>query len=173
MKIRAILAAIAFLAAVPVSAERLNFDHRIYAPLKAAFDRKDEKLMFFDGSNPRYLYNRIAVQGRSADDWSEAMEIISRSFGKNMRTAQDWYGEVAAQAPRGCKAVLETIAEDANSITFSRHIADCPTAKAQSALYRIVAGEKSLFLLSAQYKGEFSPAMREQWLALFASAAIK
>ena len=55
----------------PVSAERLNFDHRLYAPLKAVFDDNRNEMITYDNSNPRYVIDRIAIQGKSAADWTD------------------------------------------------------------------------------------------------------
>jgi hypothetical protein len=159
-------------AATPAHAERLSFDHRLYPQLKAALDSGNGALVHYEGGNPKYLYNFIVVQGTSYARWTEGLEIITRLPARNMQTARDWLAELQAKLPRGCSAEVTVISEDATSLTFERRLSRCPANMAQSGLYRIVAGRRSLFLLGAHYKGEMTADMRSRWLALLASANL-
>jgi hypothetical protein len=170
------LAVIAFVcgfAASPAQAERLVFDHRLYPPLKAVFDSGDQGMIAFNASNPRYVVDLIVAKGASTANWSEALEIIARSPGKPVRTARDWAAELQTGTDRGCKVDLTPIADDETSLTFSRHVTDCPQARAETTITRIVQGKRSLFLLSALFKGVPDETTRQQWLALLASAHIE
>lgn len=158
--------------ATPASAERLSFDHRLYPPLKAALDSGNGALVHHDGRNPRYLYNLIVVQGTSHTDWTEALEIVTRLPGRNLASARDWLAELQARLPRGCHGELTVIAEDSASLTFERRLKGCPPTMASTGLYRIVAGRRSLFLLGALNKGEWTDEMRTRWLELLSSASL-
>ena len=163
---------LAILLASPAHAEKLTFDHRTYPPLEAVLDSGRAEMVQFDDSNPKYVTDRIAIQGTSAEHWTEALDIIVRSRGPKMKSSADWAGEIRQNAGALCASTFTTIAEDANSLTFQRHSTGCPAGVAQSGLYRIVAGRKSLFMLNAFTIGEMSEPMRQQWLVLLRSAHL-
>lgn len=173
MKLRLLLPLAALLVSGPALAEKLTFDYRLYPPLKAALDSNRPEMLESNQSNPRYLFNRIAIQGRSAANWTEAIEIVARLRSQNMNEAQDWLAELRQRAPDNCTSQFTTISEDAISITFERHSTGCGRSLAATGIYRIVKGKTSLFLLAAQYKGEMSEATRRQWLELMASAHLE
>lgn len=157
----------------PVSAERLHFDHRLYAPLKAIFDDNREEMIAYDNSNPRYVVDRIAIQGKSASDWTEALDIIVRVPSRDVKTADDWLEEIKAKAGKACASQFEILAKEEGSITFSRRSNNCGADKVQFALYRIVKGKKSLFLLNAIQRSDMDEQVRMQWMALLNSARLE
>jgi hypothetical protein len=173
MKLRFLLALFFLLAGSPALAEKLTFDHRLYPPLKQVLDSGRGEMVYSDQSNPRYLFNRIAIQGRSASDWDEAIEIVARSSTRGMNRPEDWLRELRSRIPAGCSSQFTTIAQDEVSITFERRSRGCGPDISQTGLYRIVNGKHSLFLLAALYRGEMTEAMRGQWLALMASAHLQ
>ncbi|MFT4026648.1 MAG: hypothetical protein QM676_07600 [Novosphingobium sp.] len=160
------------LAASPAHAERLLFDHQIQPQIGAVLDSGRKEMIFFDDSNPKNVYDRIALQGTSADNWTEALEIVVRTPQPNLKSPADWRQQIGAPTAAGCTARLSPIAEDATSLTFMRQAEACGGAPAETGLYRIVAGRKSLFLLGARYKGQMDEAQRGRWLALLASARV-
>ncbi|MEO5586055.1 MAG: hypothetical protein ABIQ81_00010 [Novosphingobium sp.] len=169
MKARhAILCALSLLAASPAHAEKLLFDPRIGATL----DSSDKDMILFDARNPRYVFDRIALQGSSAQNWTEALEIIVRTPDKAIKTTGDWLQQIRDQSTASCTSQFTAIAQDATSLTFMRQSDACAAAPAETALYRIVAGRKSLFLLNARYKGAMDAAARERWLTLLATARV-
>jgi hypothetical protein len=153
-------------------AEKLTFDHRTYPPLVAVLDSGRTEMIKFDASNPRYVTDRIVIQGTSADHWTEALDIIVRSRKAKMQSPADWASQIQQAANAQCPSTFTTISEDASSLTFERHSSGCPAGTAQSALYRIVAGKTSLYLLNPLVLGEMPEAARQQWLALLATAHI-
>lgn len=161
------------LLASPASAERLMFDHRLYPPLKAVLDSGDQDMVLFDASNPRYIVDRIAVSGKSAKRWTEALEIIARTPAKNVKTVADWMAELRAKANPKCGYDVKILAQDANSITFERRVPDCQDERAPIVLYRIVGSKQSLFMLAVLEKAEPNEEVRKQWLALLASARLE
>lgn len=157
----------------PLAAEQLHFDHRLYPALKAVFDQKREEMIAYDNRNPAYVIDRIAVQGKSASSWTEALDIIARAPTKDVATVADWRREIEQKVGKACATKFESIAKDEISITFSRRSTNCGADKVQVALYRIVKGPKSLFLLNPIYRGDMDDTMRQQWLALLASARLE
>lgn len=173
MRIRqAILLALPLLAATPAHAERMLFDHRLDPRIGAVLDSGRKEMVLFDESDPAYLYDRIAIQGSSADNWIEALEIIVRTPGKAVRSPSDWVQQISTTSAAACPSQVISLARDESSLTFLRQSPACADNPAETALYRIVAGRKSLFLLGARYKGEMSSATRDRWLSVLASARV-
>ncbi|MEY4159464.1 MAG: hypothetical protein RLZZ136_85 [Pseudomonadota bacterium] len=160
------------LISAPAMAERLQFDHRLSPPLKAVLDSGREDLVHFDASNPKYVVDQIVVRGSSITDWTALFEIIARSPKRDMMTAVDWMAELRARADSLCPNTITVIAQDDHSITFQRQSRACPAERAETALYRIVAGKRSLFLLAALEKGPMDGATQQQWLAVLQSAHL-
>lgn len=163
----------ALAAAAPAAAEKLTFDHRNHPGLKAVLDGGDPAMIDFDNSNPRHVVDLIAVKGRSAQDWTEALEIIARTPTGKVGTAREWASEIQRGPVAACKPTITTLAEDAISVTFERLAPACPAARAETMITRIVQGKRSLFLLSVLVKGVPDQTARQQWLALLASAHLE
>ena len=173
MKLIHILALALLAVATPASAERLQFDHRIYPPLQQVLDSGDKDMIDFNARNPQRLVDLIAVKGRSARNWTEALEIVSIARPSDIPGAADWMALIQAQARARCpSATFVVIAQDAGSVTFERHSPDCRAERASLGIYRLVAGRRSWFQLAVLVKGELDPAARTQWLALLASAHL-
>ena len=170
--LRAATALLLLLWALPAQAEKLTFDHRNHPRLKAVLDAGDPAMIDFNGKDPRYVVDLIAVEGTSARNWTEALEIIARTPTKKVRTARDWAAELQNGAVARCSPAVTTLAEDENSITIERLAPSCPAARAETMITRIVQGKRSLFLLSVLAKGRLDPTSRQQWLALLASAHL-
>lgn len=169
---QAILFVLPLLAASPAHAERMLFDHRLDPRIGEVLDSGRKEMILFDESNPAYVYDRIAIEGTSAENWTEALEIIVRMPGKAVRSPNDWVQQISAPVATTCSSRISPIAEDETSLTIMRQSSACAGNPAETALYRIVAGRKSLFLLGARYKGEMPQAARERWLRLLASARV-
>lgn len=169
-RIAALLGALVL--ASPVQAERLKFDHRLSPALKAVFDANDPGMIDFNDSNPRYVTDLIAIEGKSAKDWSEALLIVARTPDKKVRTVTEWVNELQQESQVRCASAFRTLATDAGSATFERRSVGCPAGYPPVAVYRVIAGKRSLFLLGFMRKDEPAEATRQQWQAVLASAAI-
>jgi hypothetical protein len=167
---RLILIVLPLLFASPAQAERLSFDHRLYPAIGAVLDSGRKEMVLFDESDPNNVFDRIAIQGSSAENWTEALEIVVRTRTRAVSSTADWMGQIAAQTAAGCTPQITQLSQDAASVTFMRKMDAC--ASAETALYRIVAGRKSLFLLGARYKGVMTETMQREWLSVLASARI-
>lgn len=166
-------ACLALALAAPAQAESLSFDHRIYPPLKEVLDGGQKDMLLYDSSNPRYVVDRIAVRGKSATEWSEALEIIARAHAKGMSSASDWMTELRAKADKLCPNKVTFLAEDAISVTFERNSPACRGERAPFAIYRIVTGKTSLFLLAVMSREPLEEVAKQQWLKLLASAHLE
>lgn len=166
--------ALAFLVcATPAFADKLVFDHRLYPALTEALDSGRRDLVLFNDKNPAYVTDLIVTRGRSVKDWTEAMVIISRRQSEKVAGPGEWMAELKGQADQQCQSELKVLAQDESSVTLERHSNGCPENYPRNALYRIVKGKPSLFLLGALSKDEFTAETRAAWLALFASARLE
>lgn len=169
----AILFVLPMLASTPAHAEKLLFNHQLYPQIGAVLDSGRKEMVIFDDHDPKYVFDRIAIQGTSAENWTEALEIVVRTPEKGVKSPSDWVHQIGAETSANCTSQITPIAEDGTSVTVMRQAPACAGAPAETALYRIVAGRKSLFLLGARYKGAMDQAMRERWLRVLASARVE
>lgn len=171
LRLGAFLALLAL--AGPAWAEKLSFDHRLVPALKAALDSGNAAMIDYDGSNPRYITDVIAVRGRSAKDWDEALVIIARAPGAKVRTAAQWLDELRGDARRRCGVDLAVLSQDARTILAERRADKCPGSYPRNAIYLIVQGKGSLFMLAVLSRDDLDAASRGQWLAMLQSAHIE
>ena len=161
------------LLASPALAEKLVFDHRLSPPLKAVLDSGDAAMIDYNNANPRNVVDVIAVRGKSAQDWTEALVIIARTPDRKVRSAGDWTGQLQREAKAKCSSTFTELARDEISITFERRSAGCPAGYPPIALYRAIASKRSLFLLAVLVKDDLSESSRRQWLAMMSSARLE
>ncbi|MFM5916710.1 MAG: hypothetical protein ACKOOL_04155 [Novosphingobium sp.] len=161
------------LIATPALADKLTFDHRLVPALKAVLDSGDAGMIDYNASNPKNLVDLIAVRGKSAKDWQEALVIIARTPQGKVLSAADWATELQAEARAKCASTFTEIARDDQSVTYERRSAGCPAGYPQIALYRAVGNKRSLFLLAVLVKDDLPETERGQWLALMSSAHIE
>ena len=168
-----VLAALAALPATTAHAERLDIDHRIYAPLHAAMENAHDGTVFFLASPSGRVLDRILVAGTSAErDWSEALELVVIPRKSEQKTPQAWLAAFRPEHESTCPARLTPLGEDQNSVTFALESTPCAAGAALSGLYRVVYGRKSVYVVGAKLKGMMSPAQRAQWLAVLQSARL-
>jgi hypothetical protein len=161
------------LVAVPALAEKLTFDHRLSPPLKAVLDGGDAGMIDYNNANPRNVVDLIAVRGKSAHDWAEALVIIARTPDRKVASAAAWAVELQREAQGKCHSTFTELARDEMSVTFERRSTGCPEGYPPIALYRAIAGKRSLFLLAVLVKDDLSESSRSQWLALMSSAHLE
>jgi hypothetical protein len=172
MLLRRLLFLFLLFAATPALAEKLEFDHRLYPPLKTVLDSGQPDMVSFNSQNPGYLVDLIVVRGKSTRNWNEALVIIARSPDAMVRSADDWMAELQSQADAKCPNQLTILSRDANSLTIERRSHGCPAGYPATALYRVVQGKSSLFLLAVLVKDDLAAEARTGWLALLASAHL-
>lgn len=155
------------------SAEKLNLDHRLYAPLNAAVMGGGDEAVFFDDSNPNRVLDRILVRGTSAErNWTEALELIVLPRNRSA-SPRDWYQAFRPDAESPCANHSNLLGSDDQSLTFSVETPACASGPAFTGLYRVVYGKRTIYLVGAKYKGVMTPDQRQQWLALLATASIQ
>jgi hypothetical protein len=161
------------LLAPPALAEKLVFDHRLSPALKAVLDSGDAGMIDYNAANPRNVIDLIAVRGKSAQNWTEALVIIARTPDRKVRSAADWTAQLQREAKAKCSSTFTELARDELSITYERRSFGCPAGYPPIALYRAVAGKRSLFLLAVLVKDDLNESSRGQWLAMMSSAHLE
>jgi len=161
------------LVASPALADKLTFDHRLVPALKEVLDSGDSAMIDYNAANPRNVVDTIAVRGKSAKDWQEALIIIARTPQGKVLTAADWVSELQREAAAKCTSTFTEIARDEQSVTYERRSIGCPAGYPPIGLYRAVGSKRSLFLLAVLVKDSLGETERGQWLALMSSAHIE
>lgn len=157
----------------PALAERLSFDHRLVPALKAVLDSGNGAMIDYNGANPSFVTDLIAVRGRSAKDWDEALVIIARAPGGKVGTSAQWLEELRGDVRRRCGSELKVLEQAESTILFERHADKCPGSYPRNAIYLVVQGKSSLFLLAVLSRDDLGEQARAEWLALFRSAQLK
>ena len=161
------------LAAAPALADKLTFDHRLSPPLKAVLDSGDAGMIDYNNANPRNVVDLIAIRGKSAHDWMEALVIIARTPDRKVASTDAWVTELKREAQGKCSSTFTELARDEISVTFERRSIGCPNGYPPIALYRAISGKRSLFLLAVLVKDELAESSRSQWLAMMSSAHLE
>lgn len=171
----ALVLAVTLVAAAKVHAETVYFDYDAYPPLARAMAPADgtEPTVFTQDRAPVYVLTRVVVEGASAQDWSESLDITDTRRRDAPRTVARWYEEFRATGETSCPSEWTVLAEDKASMTFERVSGDCPPHVAQHALYRVLYGRSEVFTLVATRKGSMDEATREAWLKVLGSANLK
>lgn len=167
------IAALAAMAASPAHAERLLVNHNAYPPLARALERQDDNVYFLRNEKPRFILDRIKVQGESLENWREAIELVVYPRQRSLTAPLDWLGQFRTSEDKTCPSTWQVLESDSNSVTFSRTGARCTALTGQTRIYRAVLGRKEVFTVAGLYRGEISEEMRRQWLILLASARLE
>jgi len=166
------LPAAALLSAAPAAAERLDIDHRLYAPLHAAMESPTDQTLLYEQQATR-VFDRILIAGTSASsDWREALEISVYARPRGLDRPDQWLAAFSPASESTCPAAVHELARDANSLTFALDAQPCATGTRLTGLYRVVLGRRSVYLVGAKLKGEMAAEQRAQWLSVLASARL-
>jgi len=162
------------LAASPAHAEKLNIDQRIYPRLNAAMNDNRPGSVYFKDASPKYILDRILIQGKSATNWREALEIIVMRRDQKLLDVAAWYDPYVAKEQAACQSEWSEIGRDASSVTFTQHAADCPKGSGElTGIYRMVMSNSTIYILKGLYRGVPDAVSRQQWLDLLASAHVE
>jgi hypothetical protein len=169
-----LLVAFALPAAPARAKEGLDFSFEGYPRLAAAVSTRDghEPMVATEDRSPVYVLTRIVVEGKSADDWVEAFEIMNTNRSDSPRNVQAWYEHFHAQGEAHCASEWTVLAKSDDTLTFERKSGECPPHAAQQALYRVLYGKQNVFLLIGTRKGAMDEATRSAWLAVLGTASV-
>ncbi|MBC2666601.1 hypothetical protein H7F51_13840 [Novosphingobium flavum] len=169
-----LIALLALGAASSAHAEKLELDRRLHLALNAALDRGGDDAVYFDASNPNRIFDRILIEGRSAErDWTEALELVTYVRDRALPDAAAWQRAFPAAGESACPASTTVLAQDDKSVTFAVEAPPCAVGPAFTGLYRVIYGKRTVYLAAGKRKAVMSPAQRAEWLALLASAHLE
>jgi hypothetical protein len=117
------------------------------------------------------MSSRVVVEGRAADDWVEALEVLNTLKRNEPKTPRQWFERF--QAAQTCAGEFALLEQNRRSLTFVRTTPACPPHAAQVGLYRALYGKDQVFVLIATRKGAMTDEACTAWLALLASAEIR
>lgn len=134
--------------------------------------KERQDAMYVEDRTPIYVLQRFVTEGKSAFDWTEAVEVLNTMRRAEPKTPAEWYGRFQ-QKGLDCPSNWTLIAQDKKSVTFRRDSQACPPQPAQSGFYRVVYGKQQVFVLMVTNKSAVSEQKHQQILAMLASAEIK
>jgi len=163
---------ILLLMAISAQSERLEWDYSAIPVLKAITTERDP-LILMKGKEGEYLLTRIIIDGSSAEDWTEALEISNTKKRGQPTDVVEWYEMFKLQWEDNCDSDWNILEESEESIIFERHSSICPSLGAQQALCRVLFGKTSVYLLCATSNGGMDAETRDRWTRVFETAEIK
>lgn len=171
-----LLAAFALAWAAPVAAQVVSWDYAQYPPFQAlaeamAKGRRPEA-MYVEDRTPVYVLQRFVIDGKSATDWTEAMEVLNTMRKAEPNTPLLWYERIQQQGAH-CPSKWTLIAQDKNSVTARRDSEACPPQSAQTGHFRVLYGKRQVFALIVTNKGPVPEEKNRQILAMLASATVR
>jgi len=158
--------------AISAQAERLEWDDSAIPVLKAITTERDP-LILTKGKAGEYLLTRIIIDGSSAEDWTESLEITNTKQKGQPKDVIEWYEMFKLQGEDNCDSDWNILEESEESMMFERHSSICPPLEAQQALYRVLFGKTNVYLLCATSKGGMDAETRDSWIGVFQSAEIQ
>jgi len=117
---------------------------------------------------------RFVIEGTSADEWTQALEILQFSKKGQPKTASLWYDAFKTNGEQHCPGGVWTVLQqDDASVLYERTTADCDGNPPQRSLNRVLYGKKKAFVLIFTSAEELVSADREAWVSVLANASAK
>ena len=76
--------------------EVLMYDEAMYAPLENALASDNPVIVKEDRKDKEMYVTRYIVDGESADEWNESLEVVETHLKDQPKTLDDWYAEFTA-----------------------------------------------------------------------------
>lgn len=173
---KSLFAGFALVWASAASAQAVSWDYSQYPPFQALTEAlakgQRQDAMHIEDRTPVYVLQRFVIEGKSATDWTDALEVLNTMRKAEPKTPAGWYERLQKQGA-SCPSNWTLIAQAKDSITFQRDSAACSTQPAQTGLYRVLYGRQQVFTLIFTSKAPVSQEKRQQVLAMLESAAIR
>ena len=159
---------------VPLSAraERLEWDYSA-SPKLEMFITNPDPLIFTQDRAPEFVLTRFIVEGSSAEEWTESLEIMNTWKKNQPRNVSGWYEKFKLQGEETCHSDWKILEESKKSLMFERLSESCPPFGVQHAVYRVLYGKKNIFVLFATRKEGMDDGTRDSWIEVLESADIK
>jgi len=157
-----------------IAADALKCSYGDYDKLGRALETRDgqKPIVYTEDRTPVYRLTRFVVEGTSAEDWVEAMEILNTMRHNEPPTVAEWYQRYHEHGDASCKSEWNVLGQSESWLMFERKSGECPPHASQQAIYKIMYGKKQVWLLIGTRKGTMDEATRSGWLAVMESASV-
>jgi hypothetical protein len=173
---KSLLAVFALAWASGASAQAMSWDYSHYPPFQALTEAlakgQRQEAMYVEDRSPAYVLQRFVIEGKSATDWTDALEVLNTMRKAEPKTPTGWYERFQKQGAQ-CPSNWTLIAQNKDSVTFQRDSLACSLQPAQTGLYRVLYGKQQVFTLIFTSKAPLSEEKRRQVLAMLDSATVR
>lgn len=153
--------------------EVLMYDEAMYAPLEKALASDNPVIVKEDRRDKEMYVTRYIVDGESADEWNESLEVVETHLKDQPKTLDDWYAEFTAHFDPVCTAKWHTIEKKRDSMIFERHVKECPIHAARHTMFRVLYGKQHVYIMIAEKRPDMEEEARQGWLAVLRTAELK
>jgi hypothetical protein len=166
---------LALVAPAAMAVDALKCSFADYDKLGRALVPQDgqKPIVYTEDRTPVYRLTRYVVEGTSAEDWVEALEILNTMRHDEPPTVAEWYQRYHEHGDASCKSEWSVLGQSESWLMFERKSGECPPHASQQAIYKVMYGKKQVFLLIGTRKGTMDEATRSGWLAVMASASVE
>jgi hypothetical protein len=161
------LASLLWLQPPGAKAEILHFEYSQHAKLEQAMSTEGGRVppVYTQDRAPRYVLTRYVIEGTSAEEWTEVIDVMNTNRKAEPKTLGAWYERFREQGEKTCPGEWTVIAETPDSLTFERKTPECAPHPAQHALYKVLYGKRDAFTVTCTRKGTMTSEDRAGWLA--------
>jgi len=124
--------------------------------------------------NKVYL-NRFVFEGKSPDDWTEALDVINSWRRDSPKTPEGLYNSSRDSRIKNCpESTFDIIDTNPKSIFWETKTVNCTPHPDENSLTRILYGKKQVFTLIYTNKIKDIPKeTRDEWMKILSKAKVK
>ena len=154
-------------------ADNVTWNYGVYDKFEEAMAaRESGPIVYTEDKAPLYVLTRFVIEGESADDWIEALEILNTNRKQEPKDVGMWYERFKAQGEETCPSEWRMLEQSKKALLFERLSHDCDPFEAQHAIYNVLYGKRDVFVFIATRKGEMATETRDGLLKLLRSVKI-
>ncbi|MFX0204265.1 MAG: hypothetical protein ACFFCW_49845 [Candidatus Hodarchaeota archaeon] len=117
---------------------------------------------------------RFVYEGKSIDDWTEALEAFNTLRKNYPPTLEGAYNFLIERRKKNCpESSFNVISKDSSSILYEIKTTNCPPHSDENSITRILYGNTNAFVLIYTNKIKSIPKeIRDEWIKIFSEAYI-
>jgi len=117
---------------------------------------------------------RIVWEGKSIDDWTEALEVFNTWRKKSPPTPEELYNSAIEHRIKVCpESTINVISKNASSMLYEIKTINCPSHPDEHSITRILYGKTNVFSLIYTNKIKDIPKeTRDEWIGILSEAKI-
>jgi hypothetical protein len=118
------------------------------------------------------LITRFVLEGSSADEWTEALEVLQYPKKSSPPTSSDMFEQLKALRSRECSSTTyEMFEQTKESMLWESRSTGCHAPfPDQHAITRLIYGKSQVTTLIFTIAGKMQPETRDEWTKLLAQA---